>query len=863
MVVNGIIFDGGLSQPLGLSFSPWGELFVANYNGNSVSRYSFDPGHNPTAGEPLTGNGMNVPVGVAFSPSGELFVSSHLMTVGWQAPISRWRFGPGHIPLPNGWFLAPSSMGDLKFSPVGAVPELADITIDQTNPEGAWGPMPQAFDQADHSLTITSEPSGFLPLGTTLVTYTARDAAGNVSVATRRVTVQNVRPTAQDVAGFTPEDTPLGVFLFANDTGGETLQYLILTPPTKGTLSGAGPSLIYTPLPDKTGPDSFTWAAFDGSLSSAPAKVQITIMPVNDAPIANGDAYSVNEDGVLTVPSPGVLFNDTDVDGDSLRAFLVSNPAHGNLSLNLNGSFTYRPEPNFHGTDQFSYKANDGTVDSGNAVVMITVNPVNDAPVASNDAYITAEDTPLVVAAPGVLANDSDVDGDPLHAVLFSGPIHGTLTLNPDGSFTYTPAANYNGTDSFTYLASDGSPTPGSATVTLTITPVNDAPVAANDLYTTSEDTLLSVAAPGVLTNDTDVEGTALTAVLVTGPSHGTLTLNANGSFSYTPAANYNGSDSFTYKASDGSATSAVATVNLTVTAVNDAPVAAGVAYTFPEDSTLSPLKPGVLSNASDIDGDTLTAVLVSGPSHGILTLRTDGSFDYTPALNYNGSDSFTFRAKDPSGAVSAPATVNLTITAVNDAPVASGDSYTATKNKDLIVAAAQGVLANDSDVDSITLTATKVAGPSHGTVTLNTNGSFTYTPTQGYVGADSFTYKVSDGLLDSNEATVSIDVQAVNTAPVANDDNKYSFSLKKGNVLDVLPAQSILKNDTDAESDPLTAKLVSGPARGTLVLNSDGSFRYTAAAGETGGTTVTFTYVANDAKVNSNTATVTITINK
>ena len=173
-----------------------------------------------------------------------------------------------------------------------------------------------------------------------------------------------------------------------------------------------------------------------------------------------------------------------------------------------------------------------------------------------------------------MLANDTDVDSATLTAALVAGPSHGTLTLNANGSFSYTPAANYNGTDTFTYTASDGSLTSNVATVSIVVNSVNDAPVAANDGYTINEDSPLTVVAPGVLGNDTDVDSATITAVLVAGTAHGSLTLNANGGFSYVPAANYNGSDSFTYKANDGSLDSNVATVSITVTAVNDAPVA-------------------------------------------------------------------------------------------------------------------------------------------------------------------------------------------------------------------------------------------------------------------------------------------------
>jgi VCBS repeat-containing protein len=186
-------------------------------------------------------------------------------------------------------------------------------------------------------------------------------------------------------------------------------------------------------------------------------------------------------------------------------------------------------------------------------------------PTANADSYTTAEDTALTITAPGVLGNDTDPELDPLTAVLVAGPTSGTLALSGNGSFTYTPNANFNGTDSFTYQASDGTGFSNTATVTLTVTAVNDPPVATADAYGTRKNTALTVSAPGVLSNDTDTEGQALSAVLVAGPTNGTLTLNPDGSFTYTPAVGFSGADSFSYRASDGTDQSAVVTVSLQV----------------------------------------------------------------------------------------------------------------------------------------------------------------------------------------------------------------------------------------------------------------------------------------------------------
>src|SRR5207244_1709802 len=384
-----------------------------------------------------------------------------------------------------------------------------------------------------------------------------------------------------------------------------------------------------------------------GALDDNVLAASITLHGVTDAPVAVDNSYSVNEDNTLTVAASGVLGNDSDVEGSSLTAVLVSGPAHGSLTLNANGSLSYTPDANFNGSDSFTYTANDGTLDSNVATVSITVNAVNDAPVAVANSYAVNEDTTLTVAASGVLGNDSDVDGDSLTAVLVSGPAHGSLTLNANGSLSYTPDANFNGSDSFTYKANDGTLDSNVATVSITVNAVNDAPVAVGNSYSVNEDTTLTVERNSVVCNDSDVDGDSLTAVLVSGPAHGSLTLNANGSLSYTPSANFNGSDSFTYLANDGALDSNVATVSLTINSVNDAPVAVSNSYSVNEDTTLTVVASRVLGNDSDVDGDSLSAVLVTSPAHGTLTLNANGSFSYTPDANFNGSDSFTYRASD------------------------------------------------------------------------------------------------------------------------------------------------------------------------------------------------------------------------
>jgi VCBS repeat-containing protein len=344
--------------------------------------------------------------------------------------------------------------------------------------------------------------------------------------------------------------------------------------------------------------------------------------------------------------------------------------------LNADGSFSYTPAAGYSGPDSFSYFASDGSAGTNSTsspvTVSLSVRSINHEPVATADSFEVNEDATLVApsgGAPGVLANDSDSDGDVLMAILATGPLHGTLSLSADGSFTYTPVANFNGADLFSYRASDGQTSSAPATVTITIHPINDAPLAVDDTnYVTSENVPLDVpAAAGVLANDLDADGNALTAVLVSTTTNGTLTLNASGAFIY--ASVTAGVDHFTYRAYDGTTTSQVATVTITVLPANSGPLAQNDSYATDEDIALVLPAPGVLANDSDADGNSLSAVLAGGPTHGTLSLNNDGSFIYSPESNFSGNDSFSYRASDGT-TNSSIAIVSLLVRPVNDAPV-------------------------------------------------------------------------------------------------------------------------------------------------------------------------------------------------
>jgi uncharacterized delta-60 repeat protein len=749
----------------------------------------------------------------------------------------------------------------------------SDADNDPLTPSVVTGP-------ANGTVVVDGQTIHYTPnagfVGTDSFTYKLSDGQAESNIATVTVyVVQNAKPIGVDDAVTSPENVVLHINpaqLLVNDTdpdGGPprlVAGSVDLTSGVNGNVSyvsmgGEVTDVIFIPNRNFVGTASFTYRPFDGTdWAENPATVTITVTEGNDYPVTVADSYAATEDVVLNVSAAnGVLANDTDADGDPLNAVLVSGPTHGQLTLNADGSFRYTPALNFNGTDSFIYQASDGTLTGDGVTVTLSVAPVNDAPTAEPHSYGAQEDTPLTIQAPGVLLGARDVDGDPITAVLATGPTHGTLILNANGSFTYTPNANYNGSDSFTFRPSDGVALGNPVTVFLFVNPTNDPPVSANDFYILNEDQVLSIAATnGVLANDTDPEANALTAILVSGPAHGTLILNANGSFTYTPNGNYNGSDSFTYKANDGTVNGNVATVTLAISPVNDPPFGTFHEYSTFEDTPLTLPAPGLLQGAIDVDGDAMTALILPTDvqaEHGTVVVNPDGSFIYTPNPDFSGEDAFYYRVSDGQLLSRNPARVKINIYSVDDAPVANDDAYTTAEDTALTVSA-PGVLANDSDVDGDALSAVPVSGPAHGSLSLNANGSFTYTPSANYNGADSFTYHASDGILASAPVTVALSVTPVNDRPTAVAD---SYTTPEDTPLTPSAANGVLANDFDVDADALQAILVTAPTKGTLTLNANGSFTYTPNANVNG--TDAFTYKVNDGTADSDTVTVTINI--
>jgi len=763
----------------------------------------------------------------------------------------------------------PIAVNDAAATPQGVVVDVAVMTNDYDPDTGDTITINSVVAQPAHGTAaingnnIRYAPEASYVGPTDSFTYNIRDNTSRISnTATVTVTISaETAPVASNDTYAASEDTTLNIAapgVLSNDTDDDPITAVLSATVSHGTLTlNSNGSFSYTPSANWFGADTFTYRAYDGILYSNTAIVTINVAQrCDDAPTAANNSYSTNEDVVLNITAPGVLGNDTNNEsGTTLTAVLVTTVSQGSLTLNSNGSFVYTPPANWFGSTNFVYRARSsggacGTpIDSANATVTITVNQLcDDAPTGVADSYSTNEGTALSPAAPGVLSNDvNNESGTTLSAVLVSTVGQGSLTLNANGSFTYTPSANWFGTTSFIYRArSSGGvcTTPiDSSNVTVTIT-VNqlcdDAPTAVADPYSVAQNSTLTVSSPGVLNNDTNNEsGTTMTAVLSTTVSHGSLTLNANGSFTYTPTVGYTGGDSFVYRARSTSGIcgtsslySANTTVSLTVTP-NPAPVAVNDSYSTNEDTTLNVAAPGVLSN--DTDADPITAVLSATVSHGSLTLNSNGSFSYTPAANWFGADTFTYRAYDGIS-YSNTATVTINVNQrCDDAPTGVAESYAINEDTTLTLAA-PGVLSNDTNNESgTTLTAVLVTTVSHGSLTLNSNGSFTYTPTANYSGPDSFVYRprssggVCTTAIDGANTTVSITVnQVCDDAPTGVAD---SYAASEDMVFSTL-SPGVLSNDTNRESGTtLTAVLVTTVSHGSLTLNSNGSFTYTPTA--------------------------------
>ena len=696
-------------------------------------------------------------------------------------------------------------------------------------------------------------PTQEISSGTVMVTAT--DSAGNASPATEVVLIidaispdanNNIYTISEDftsssVSGdLSTNDTDLDGSETYNISGSNTGAYGTLTINPDGTYTYVRNA---TELPQNfastTTVDTFTYSVTDVAGNTDTATLDIQVVPVNDAPIITGNTTGTgNEDTVIT----GTL-SATDVDGmtDGTYFTVTGTASHGTASINAaTGVWSYTPTADYNGSDSFVVTITDDQGFTTTQTISLTVSPIADI---VNNTATTNEDTAVTTS---VLTNDT-FEGTPTITATTNGA-HGTVVNNGNGTVTYTPTTNWYGTDTYTYTVTSGGVTE-TATVTVTVNPVNDAPIiTGNTTGTGNEDTVIT----GTL-SATDVDGmTDGTYFTVTGTaSHGTASINAaTGVWSYTPTADYNGSDSFVVTITDDQGFTTTQTISLTVSPIAD--IVNNTATTN-EDTAVTT---SVLTNDTFEGTPTITAT--TNGAHGTVVNNGNGTVTYTPTTNWYGTDTYTYTVT--SGGVTETATVTVTVNPVNDAPVNTVSTAQSTNEDTAKVIT--GLSISDADAGSGTVTVT--LSVAHGTIavtggtatisgsgtstvtltgtvdqinaTLSATNAVTYNPTANYSGSDTLTMTTSDGgntgsggtLTDTD--TVGITVTAVNDAPVNTVSTAQSTNEDTAKVITGLSI-----SDADAGSGTVTVTL--SVAHGTIAVTGG-----TATISGSGTSTVTLT---------------------
>ncbi len=675
-----------------------------------------------------------------------------------------------------------------------------------------------------------SQPNG----GVYAVSITVADGKGGQTSTTFAWTVTNPAPVAVNDVASTREDVPVTISPLLNDTDpdGDALAIMTATALNGTIIINPSGTITYTPDPNFNGTDTISYIISDGNGGTATATIAVTVAPVNDPPVATNDNAETAEDAPVTI---AVLPNDSDVDGDPLSV-VGAIAANGTVVINPDGTITYTPNSNFNGVDTVTYTISDGKGGTSTATVTIGVGLINDAPVSTAIAAQSSLDS-AVVTLP-LASNFTDPDGDPLTFSAVGLPAG--LNIDPttgliSGTIGVSASQPAGGVYSVTVTAVDGKGGATSQIFSWTVT--NPLPVAANDTATTSEDSPVTVA---VLANDSDPDGDPLTITAATSPN-GAVIINPDGTLKFTPAANFNGPATISYTISDGNGGTATATVTIDVVPVNDLPIARSDSAATNEDT---PVVIPVLTNDSDVDGDPLSVTEVSA-SNGTVTVNPDGTVTYVPNPDFNGTDTITYTISDGHGGTSTT-TVSVAVGPVNDAPVALNDTGTTAEDQPATLA----VLANDTDVDGDPLSISSASSP-NGTVSINADGTISFTPNPNFNGPAVITYTISDGKGGTATATATINVTPINDPPIAQPD---VATTAEDTPVRIAP----LANDSDADGNPLVISAASAP-NGTVVINPDGTITYTPNTNFSGADTITYT--VSDGQGGTSTTTITVTV--
>jgi len=620
--------------------------------------------------------------------------------------------------------------------------------------------------------------------------------------------------------------------VLGNDTDADEADSLTIlnhTQPLNGVLSlNLDGTFSYSHDGNETTTDSFSYTLTDNNGGTSTSTVNIEIKPVNDAPVAGMDNIQVLEGAststLLGLGGTSLLDNDTDSDSVQISVTGHSSASHAaSLTVNADGSFLYTHSGAESELDLFTYTVEDDLGTSATGTVAVSIIPVNDAPIANDDALSVLEGGSASIldsGATSLLSNDSDSDNalSTLSIQLVDLPAHGLVSTSADGSFNYAHDGSETTSDSFSYRLVDASGAQSNlATVSIDITPVNDIPIAANDVAIVAEADAVNL---NVLANNTDNELDSLSVEVLSGPTSGTAIVNADNTINYTHDGSETFGDTLEYAVEDGNGGFASAFLFITIKPVNDSPIAIADSVSVDENSDAII---NVLNNDSDAESANLDSSIVVGPNNGSLVQNVDGSYTYTHDGSETSTDSFTYVAIDQQGASSSITTVSITVNSINDVPIAVNDGITLLEGDSKIVP----VLINDTDAEQDSLSVQITSQPLHGTAIINADNTITYTHNGTDKTSDALVYTINDGNGGTATATLLIAITLVNDIPITSPDN---LVLEEGTseLIDVL------LNDTDAESSNLQTSIISLPANGSVVLNADGTYTYTHDGSET-----------------------------
>ncbi|MEZ9648131.1 tandem-95 repeat protein, partial [Vibrio sp. 10N.261.52.C2] len=572
-------------------------------------------------------------------------------------------------------------------------------------------------------------------------------------------------------------------------------------------------------------------ANFDGDVSldvvvtdedgaTVATSASIDVLPINDPPVSGDLAYSIDEDGSITLTQEQLLSQASDVDGDDLTASNLSAGDNATVVDNGDGTFTVTPDANFNGDIDLSFDLSDGT-ETVVATADLTVNPVNDIAVVEDVAYTIEEDGSLTFTDEQLLAGASDIDGDELSVadVSYTGA-EGVFTDNGDGTYTFAPNENFNGDVSLDFSVSDGTETVD-ANIDVTVTDVNDAPVAGATSYQMNEDGTITLSPEQLIANSSDVDGeVSLDSVSYSG-TDGILVQNEDGSVTFAPNENFNGDINLDVTVIDDDGATAQTTAGIEVIAVNDAPVAGNLAYSVDEDGSITLSQEQLLANASDVDGDALTASNLSAGDNATVTANEDGSFTIMPDADFNGDIDLSFDVSD--GLETVQAGVDLTVNPVNDLPTAEDQNFTVEEDGTLTFTDAD-LLAGAADIDGDDLSITDVSYTgAEGVFTDNGDGTYSFAPNENFNGDVNLGFTVTDGT-ETVDANIGVTVTDVNDAPVA---GSTSYQMNEDGTITISPEQ-LIANSSDVDGEVSLESVTYSGSDGTLVQNDNGSVTFT-----------------------------------